>query len=46
VENVEDVLAVGAKVQVEIAEIDPRGKLSLIPVVEDEAAAEAEAEAK
>ncbi|WP_042409323.1 polyribonucleotide nucleotidyltransferase [Streptacidiphilus carbonis] len=44
VENVEDVLAVGAKVQVEIAEIDPRGKLSLIPVVEgEEAAAEAEA---
>ncbi|TDU03890.1 polyribonucleotide nucleotidyltransferase [Streptomyces sp. 846.5] len=45
VENVEDVLAVGSKVQVEIAEIDPRGKLSLIPVVEggDEAAAEAEA---
>ncbi|MHA6763178.1 polyribonucleotide nucleotidyltransferase [Streptacidiphilus sp. PAMC 29251] len=39
VENVEDVLAVGAKVQVEIAEIDPRGKLSLIPVVEGEAAA-------
>nr|WP_225447276.1 polyribonucleotide nucleotidyltransferase [Streptacidiphilus sp. PB12-B1b] len=45
VENVEDVLAVGAKVQVEIAEIDPRGKLSLIPVVEGEEAAEA-AEAK
>jgi polyribonucleotide nucleotidyltransferase len=44
VENVEDVLAVGAKVQVEIAEIDPRGKLSLIPVVEgEEAPAEAEA---
>ena len=36
VENVEDVLAVGAKVQVEIAEIDQRGKLSLIPVVEGE----------
>lgn len=36
VENVEDVLAVGAKVQVEIAEIDSRGKLSLIPVVEGE----------
>ena len=36
--------AVGAKVQVEIAEIDPRGKLSLIPVVEgEEAPAEAEA---
>ncbi|MFC1421435.1 polyribonucleotide nucleotidyltransferase [Streptacidiphilus cavernicola] len=47
VENVEDVLAVGAKVQVEIAEIDPRGKLSLIPVVEgEEAAPAAEAEAK
>ena len=44
VENVEDVLAVGAKVQVEIAEIDPRGKLSLIPVVEgEEAPAEVEA---
>lgn len=28
VENVEDVLAVGSKVQVEIAEIDQRGKLS------------------
>jgi len=33
VENVEDVLGVGQKVQVEIAEIDPRGKLSLIPVL-------------
>ena len=36
VENVEDVLAVGSKVQVEIAEIDQRGKLSLIPVIADE----------
>jgi polyribonucleotide nucleotidyltransferase len=36
VENVEDVVAVGAKVQVEIAEIDQRGKLSLIPVIEGE----------
>jgi polyribonucleotide nucleotidyltransferase len=34
VENVEDVVKVGDKVQVEIAEIDPRGKLSLVPVVE------------
>ncbi len=34
VENVEDVLPVGTKVQVEIAEIDPRGKLSLVPVLE------------
>ncbi|GAA4095146.1 polyribonucleotide nucleotidyltransferase [Nocardioides kongjuensis] len=40
VENVEDVVAVGQKLQVEIAEIDDRGKLSLIPVVE-EAAGEA-----
>ncbi|HWJ11061.1 MAG TPA: polyribonucleotide nucleotidyltransferase, partial [Nocardioides sp.] len=35
VENVEDVVSVGQKLQVEIAEIDDRGKLSLIPVVED-----------
>ncbi|MDR0837256.1 MAG: polyribonucleotide nucleotidyltransferase [Propionibacteriaceae bacterium] len=34
VENVEDVLSVGQKVQVEINEIDERGKLSLIPVVD------------
>jgi polyribonucleotide nucleotidyltransferase len=34
VENVEDVVKVGQKVQVEIAEIDPRGKLSLVPVEE------------
>jgi polyribonucleotide nucleotidyltransferase len=36
VEAVEDVLSVGQKLQVEIAEIDDRGKLSLIPVVEGE----------
>jgi polyribonucleotide nucleotidyltransferase len=43
VENVEDVLKVGDKVHVEIAEIDPRGKLSLVPVVEgsDESAYDA-----
>jgi len=35
VENVEDVVSVGQKIQVEIAEIDDRGKLSLIPVVEE-----------
>jgi polyribonucleotide nucleotidyltransferase len=34
VEAVEDVLSVGQKLQVEIAEIDDRGKLSLIPVIE------------
>ena len=37
VDNVEDVVSVGQKIQVEIAEIDDRGKLSLIPVVEDDA---------
>jgi polyribonucleotide nucleotidyltransferase len=43
VEAVEDVVAVGQKVQVEIAEIDDRGKLSLVPVVEedDDSAADA-----
>src|SRR3954464_12766003 len=35
VENVEDVVSVGQKIQVQIAEIDDRGKLSLVPVVED-----------
>ncbi|NTW40963.1 MAG: polyribonucleotide nucleotidyltransferase [Cellulomonadaceae bacterium] len=40
VENVEDVLAVGQKVQVEIGEIDPRGKLSLHAVIDEAAAAE------
>jgi len=29
------VLSVGQKVQVQIGEIDDRGKLSLVPVVED-----------
>jgi len=41
IENVEDVMKVGDKVQVEIAEIDPKGKLSLVPVLEN-----AEGEAK
>jgi polyribonucleotide nucleotidyltransferase len=45
VEAVEDVLAVGQKVQVSIAEIDDRGKLSLVPVVEDEGGSEEAAEA-
>ncbi|MEY4436934.1 MAG: hypothetical protein RL100_398 [Actinomycetota bacterium] len=39
VENVEDVLEVGQKLQVEITKIDDRGKLSLSPVVEGEATA-------
>ncbi|MPV38680.1 polyribonucleotide nucleotidyltransferase [Georgenia subflava] len=46
VENVEDVLGVGQKVQVELAEIDPRGKLSLHAVVEDEEGGEAAAESE
>ncbi|WP_285695096.1 polyribonucleotide nucleotidyltransferase [Actinomadura sp. NBRC 104412] len=41
IENVEDVISVGEKIQVEVTEIDQRGKLSLVPVevVEREAAA-------
>jgi len=38
VENVDDVVPVGTKVEVEIKEIDSRGKLSLAPVVEEAAA--------
>jgi polyribonucleotide nucleotidyltransferase len=44
VENVEDVLSVGSKVMVEISEVDDRGKLSLVPVVETEEAASDEPE--
>ena len=46
VEDVEDVLGVGQKVQVEITKIDDRGKLSLVPVVDeaDETAAQESAE--
>lgn len=35
VNDVEDVLGVGQKIQVELSKIDDRGKLSLIPVVEE-----------
>ena len=38
IENLEDVMKVGDKVQVEIGEIDPKGKLSLIPVLEETSA--------
>lgn len=41
VDAVEDVLSVGQKIQVEIGEIDDRGKLSLVPVVEETEAGEA-----
>ncbi len=42
IENVDDVVTVGDKIQVEIREVDDRGKLSLVPVevVEREAAGE------
>lgn len=36
VENVEDVVSVGQKLQVEISDIDDRGKLSLTPVVDED----------
>ena len=43
VDNVEDVVSVGQKIQVEITKIDDRGKLSLAPVVaEEEAPADTE----
>lgn len=45
VENVEDVLSIGQKVQVEIGEIDPRGKLSLHAVVDEEGEAAGSADA-
>ena len=41
VENVDDVVSVGQKIQVEITEIDDRGKLALTPIVEEEAPAAA-----
>lgn len=42
IENLEEVLKVGDKIQVEIGEIDPKGKLSLIPVLDDAATEAAE----
>ncbi len=35
IENLEEVMKVGDKVEVEIAEIDPKGKFSLVPVLAD-----------
>jgi polyribonucleotide nucleotidyltransferase len=43
VESVDDVVEVGQKIQVQIVEIDDRGKLSLAPVVEESETAEAPA---
>ncbi len=39
IENLEDVMKVGDKVHVEIGEIDPKGKLSLVPVLDENAQA-------
>ncbi|MCQ2001926.1 polyribonucleotide nucleotidyltransferase [Arthrobacter zhaoxinii] len=44
VDNVDDVVSVGQKVQVEITKIDDRGKLSLSPVVAEDAEGEEAAE--
>ncbi|PXW33578.1 UNVERIFIED_CONTAM: polyribonucleotide nucleotidyltransferase [Williamsia faeni] len=41
--KVEDVVNVGEKIRVEIADIDDRGKISLVPVEDEAAAAPAEA---
>ena len=35
VDEVDDVVSVGSKIQVEIAKVDDRGKLSLVPVIEE-----------
>ncbi len=43
VNNVDDVVKVGDKIQVEIAELGDRGKISLVPVVEKAEEADAEA---
>jgi polyribonucleotide nucleotidyltransferase len=45
VEKVEDFLNVGDKVEVQIADIDNRGKISLILVADEDAAADAPADA-
>lgn len=45
VENVEDVLSVGQKIQVEITKIDDRGKLSLSPVEEGTESADTDSSA-
>ena len=41
IEDVEDVVSVGQKIQVEITKVDDRGKLSLAPVVNEDEASEA-----
>ncbi|XPP26341.1 MAG: polyribonucleotide nucleotidyltransferase [Leucobacter sp.] len=45
IDSVDDVLSIGQKILVKITKVDDRGKLSLEPVLEEDAAAGAEAEA-
>ncbi|MGW0175124.1 polyribonucleotide nucleotidyltransferase [Rhodococcus sp. NPDC003322] len=45
ISKVEDVVNVGSKIRVEIADIDNRGKISLVPVEDDAAEAPAEKDA-
>lgn len=45
ISKVEDVVKVGDKLRVEVTDIDNRGKISLIPVVDESAVAEVPAEA-
>lgn len=45
VENIEDVVSVGQKILVRIAEIDDRGKMALEPVIDEAPASEETAEA-
>ncbi|MGZ4541660.1 MAG: polyribonucleotide nucleotidyltransferase [Mycobacteriaceae bacterium] len=41
IDKVEDVVAIGSKLRVEIADIDNRGKISLVPVADDAATEDA-----
>ncbi len=36
VDEVDDIVAIGSKIQVEIAKVDDRGKLSLVPVIDED----------
>ncbi|MBB2985134.1 polyribonucleotide nucleotidyltransferase [Terracoccus luteus] len=45
IDNVDDVVKIGQKIQVELKEIDPRGKLSLAAVVADDASQDGAPEA-
>jgi len=44
IENVDDIVKIGQKLQVEVSEVDDRGKLSLVPVIDGEVAVSAPAE--